>query len=189
MMPTYDAFLATKMAYAASEGLASYTLPDRLFPFQRHVTGWALERGRAAPGHRERTPRPPAPIMPDEPRRGVRRDALATLARRGVVYTSARRDTNARAGRSERPPQWHLPGLRHLAPAVRVRALSPVPRAPPEPRRGRPRQSGPRAAGCPGDLLRLVGTAQRPAPGWGSRTGVDVPNVRKAAKEPQCLTP
>ena len=44
----YHRFLQTKMAYAASEGLHTYTLPERLFPFQRHVTGWALERGRAA---------------------------------------------------------------------------------------------------------------------------------------------
>lgn len=44
----YKAFLSSKMAYAASEGLATYTLPERLFPFQRHVTQWAIERGRAA---------------------------------------------------------------------------------------------------------------------------------------------
>jgi len=40
--------LATKLTYAASEGLTPSSLPDRLFPFQRQVTGWALERGRAA---------------------------------------------------------------------------------------------------------------------------------------------
>ncbi|HEY5869934.1 MAG TPA: helicase [Candidatus Tectomicrobia bacterium] len=45
---SYEEFLATKLTYAASEGLSTYTLPDRLFPFQRQVTAWALERGRAA---------------------------------------------------------------------------------------------------------------------------------------------
>ena len=44
----YHRFLQTKMAYAASEGLTAWTLPDRLFPFQRQVTSWAIERGRAA---------------------------------------------------------------------------------------------------------------------------------------------
>src|SRR5262245_20920510 len=47
-MTTYDAFLQSKLVTTTTAGLTSYTLPERLFPFQRHVTGWALERGRAA---------------------------------------------------------------------------------------------------------------------------------------------
>ena len=44
----YNAFLATKLSYAASVGLPVRTLPERLFPFQHQVTRWAIERGRAA---------------------------------------------------------------------------------------------------------------------------------------------
>src|SRR5262245_18161453 len=47
-MTTYDAFLQSKLVTTTTPGLTAYTLPERLFPFQRHVTGWALERGRAA---------------------------------------------------------------------------------------------------------------------------------------------
>jgi hypothetical protein len=45
---SYGHFLQTKMTYAASAGLPVRTLPARLFPFQRQVTRWAIERGRAA---------------------------------------------------------------------------------------------------------------------------------------------
>jgi hypothetical protein len=48
MTSNYETFLASKIHYAASAGLETYSLHARLFPFQRQVTAWAIGRGRAA---------------------------------------------------------------------------------------------------------------------------------------------
>lgn len=49
MKPSYDEFVSRKLTRSASAGLTSIPLlSDRLFPFQRDLTTWALRRGRAA---------------------------------------------------------------------------------------------------------------------------------------------
>lgn len=48
-MPTsYQQFLAARAQLAPGTGFAPTYLPDCLFPFQRHMTDWAVRRGRAA---------------------------------------------------------------------------------------------------------------------------------------------
>lgn len=44
----YHDFLASKQQLAAGHGFEADDLPDYLFPFQKVLTAWALERGRAA---------------------------------------------------------------------------------------------------------------------------------------------
>ena len=46
-MITYKEFLSTKKTRAKSSGFKA-DVPDFLYPFQRHIVKWALERGRAA---------------------------------------------------------------------------------------------------------------------------------------------
>lgn len=44
----YEAFLTSKLAMPQHAGLPVVRMPERLFPFQRRCTSWAVERGRAA---------------------------------------------------------------------------------------------------------------------------------------------
>jgi hypothetical protein len=44
----YDAFLEMKKQEGADHGFEPLELPDILFPFQKHLTAWALKKGRAA---------------------------------------------------------------------------------------------------------------------------------------------
>ena len=47
-MSDYSAFLATKRQLRGGDGFDPDVLPDYLFPFQKHLTAWALKRGRGA---------------------------------------------------------------------------------------------------------------------------------------------
>lgn len=44
----YEAFLASKTNYGGFDGFEPIEIPDFLFPFQRHLVGWAIRKGRAA---------------------------------------------------------------------------------------------------------------------------------------------
>jgi hypothetical protein len=57
-MSEYRDFLATKHVAAPPAGFAvpPATLNPALFPFQRDIVGWALERGRAAAAFLQRHP-------------------------------------------------------------------------------------------------------------------------------------
>jgi hypothetical protein len=46
--PTYAEFLAAKGERATAAGFEPTWLPDFLFPFQRHLTEWAIRQGRGA---------------------------------------------------------------------------------------------------------------------------------------------
>lgn len=47
-MTAYDAFLDAKRQHTGDGGFEPSDLPGHLFPFQRHLTEWAIRRGRAA---------------------------------------------------------------------------------------------------------------------------------------------
>lgn len=47
-MQGYEQFLETKLAMPQHSGIQATIMPDRLFPFQKQITEWACERGRAA---------------------------------------------------------------------------------------------------------------------------------------------
>lgn len=47
-MNDYDHFLKTKMDYGSATGFEPLWMPDFLFDFQRHLTDWAIRKGRAA---------------------------------------------------------------------------------------------------------------------------------------------
>lgn len=47
-MEDYDQFLERKTHLGALSGFASLWMPDFLFPFQRALTAWAIEKGRCA---------------------------------------------------------------------------------------------------------------------------------------------
>jgi len=47
-MKSYETFLASKMESAPMSGMEPGKLNEKLFPFQRDLTAWALRRGRAA---------------------------------------------------------------------------------------------------------------------------------------------
>lgn len=48
MKTNYDAFIAQKTRRAESNGFDPLPIQAPLFPFQRHVTEWAIQKGRAA---------------------------------------------------------------------------------------------------------------------------------------------
>ena len=47
-MNDYQAFLATKQQLAGNFGFEPVWIPDFLFDFQKHLVGWAIQKGRAA---------------------------------------------------------------------------------------------------------------------------------------------
>lgn len=47
-MSKIDEFLNKKQSYGANSGFVPYHLPDALFDFQKHLTDWAIRKGRAA---------------------------------------------------------------------------------------------------------------------------------------------
>jgi hypothetical protein len=47
-MTGYAAFLDAKMQHRGADGFEPTVMPDFLFPFQRHLTEWAVRMGRAA---------------------------------------------------------------------------------------------------------------------------------------------
>jgi hypothetical protein len=47
-MTTYQEFLAAKAQDDGGTGFGPSWMPERLFPFQAHLTGWALSKGRSA---------------------------------------------------------------------------------------------------------------------------------------------
>jgi hypothetical protein len=47
-MTTYQEFLARKTQLGCKAGFSPLYMPDWLFPFQQHLTDWAIQQGRAA---------------------------------------------------------------------------------------------------------------------------------------------
>jgi hypothetical protein len=46
--PNYQEFLESKTHYAGMDGFSPVFMPDYLFPFQKDLLSWAIEKGRAA---------------------------------------------------------------------------------------------------------------------------------------------
>ena len=46
--PNYQEFLDGKTHYAGMDGFKPVFMPEYLFPFQKDLLSWAIEKGRAA---------------------------------------------------------------------------------------------------------------------------------------------